>query len=488
MKLSAPLLFIFFSVVALLGAVLLRVQREVSVLGKVFAEQKENVERGLQVVWDSALLSALEEGILKNSYSLTFGPLGKNLVSQFFPTIKVSHDWNTYRKMARKSRDAELFLFESVQLEHSWDRVLGLMEFQKSNFSFPDELVLTAFEQTLFDEEAHLAYQKIFECNSKSTDVLQLTGKFTWNCVFSRVLPNGNVELLVPSRREARLKLLPNFLKEQKINSATLGEMPWEIKFTELPISRTTFALRELALYFASTIALCIGIFLFIQNVKSERSKFSRRVSFLNQVVHELKTPLAGLKLHAQLAQKLGPDEQTLENIHRGINRIEHMFNQILLLNPNYNVLVNLEVVTGLEVRKIIENISSEHGTGAVSVLGEFEEFVADKSRLELVLRNLISNGIKYGKSVSIRQTSDEKHTYLSIKDEGPGIASEIGDKVFTEFFRTKDASLSSPDGIGLGLYIAKKLSKEMGASLCLKNPGLGGAEFELSFKRSVRA
>lgn len=79
----------------------------------------------------------------------------------------------------------------------------------------------------------------------------------------------------------------------------------------------------------------------------------------------------------------------------------------------------------------------------------------------------------------------ENKRLVFSIKDEGPGISKSDSEKIFNEFYRSKDAKDISPDGLGIGLSIVKNISLQMGSSVELKNPGSKGANFILRLSKN---
>src|SRR5690606_17251483 len=101
-----------------------------------------------------------------------------------------------------------------------------------------------------------------------------------------------------------------------------------------------------------------------------QRLVLLRRVSFLNQVVHELKTPLAGLKLHVQLAKRGGASPETMEAIDVSVGRINRLFDDIVVINrPDRHA--DLESVGVADLENWRRSWSAEHGD-LVQVEGEF--------------------------------------------------------------------------------------------------------------------
>ena len=100
----------------------------------------------------------------------------------------------------------------------------------------------------------------------------------------------------------------------------------------------------------------------------------------------------------------------------------------------------------------------------------------ADKNQIEQVVVNILQNGMEaIGKRgrLSIRLTGDE----LTVRDTGPGIASEAAGKLFTPFYSTKK------DGQGVGLMLSREILSQHGFDFSLNNVANSGAEFRIGFR-----
>ncbi|HCX59750.1 MAG TPA: hypothetical protein DG355_03725, partial [Candidatus Cloacimonas sp.] len=109
----------------------------------------------------------------------------------------------------------------------------------------------------------------------------------------------------------------------------------------------------------------------------------------------------------------------------------------------------------------------------------------ADESKINVILHNLFSNAIKFTESGSIEfgceSISSEMLRYW-VKDTGMGIAQDLGNEVFGNFYQVEDSSVRKHEGIGIGLAICQKLTEILGGRLYLEsNPGSGSTfYFEL--------
>jgi len=102
-----------------------------------------------------------------------------------------------------------------------------------------------------------------------------------------------------------------------------------------------------------------------------------------------------------------------------------------------------------------------------------------DEASFELVLRNLISNAIKYGAGTEIlvRAAAVDGELEFIVADEGPGLPNEDTVRVFDVFYRTEDARLRA-QGAGIGLFVVRSLVESAGGRAWACNRPTGGAEF----------
>lgn len=209
---------------------------------------------------------------------------------------------------------------------------------------------------------------------------------------------------------------------------------------------------------------------------------------FLADAAHQLKTPLAGLRMQADLAQREGMSTQelkrSLEQIARSSMRATHTVNQLLALaraegagtglqrSPCDLVELVIEVMQDLLPLAMERHVDmgyegAEPGTSGVYLQG-------NATLLKELVRNLLSNAINYSPSsaehpavVTARVLPDvlARVVLLQVEDTGPGVPLEERDLVFQPFYR---ALGSDADGSGLGLPIVQEIARQHGAEVVL--------------------
>lgn len=208
-----------------------------------------------------------------------------------------------------------------------------------------------------------------------------------------------------------------------------------------------------------------------------ELIKINRELDqFVYSVSHDLRSPLLSIKgILSVIDENASPEENQmyLSLIEKSVNRLDATIIEILDFSRNARL---DQTITKLNVRDLVQNIFMDlayvtEDKVELKFETEGDEIIAsDKGRLEILMKNLISNGIKYRKKgvetsyVKVSLIETEKNYIISIEDNGEGISEDNQLKVFDMFYR---ASTSS-SGTGLGLYICKDIVAKMNGEIDL--------------------
>ena len=218
-----------------------------------------------------------------------------------------------------------------------------------------------------------------------------------------------------------------------------------------------------------------------------------RRV--VSDAAHELRTPLAAVRLHAELASKADNAADRISSINSvlvGIDRSSHLVNQLLTLaklNPesfggelrqqNIEQLVNAEMLLQAPFAEKKQIQVCFECTGEISAK-------VDKNAFHLLLSNLLSNAINYTQSggrIDIRLLPDNDGFKLIFEDNGPGIPQAERERVFDRFYRLKNHAQT---GCGIGLSIVAQVVELHHAILALDEGDQGkGLKVTVSFPSS---
>lgn len=238
------------------------------------------------------------------------------------------------------------------------------------------------------------------------------------------------------------------------------------------------------------------GLVWIYQSLQS-RIDFNRRQNnFMLSITHELKTPLASVKLYLETLQKRALEkdkiEEILKNAVEEINRLRELVDNILLaaqLESKSYVPNTTEVNASKIIEQAIEKFAKPRNLSNRLKLNIEENIFlqADTFSIETIINNLLSNAYKYSPantpiSISFLQKHDTAE--LSISDCGPGIADTDKKNLFQKFYRIGDERTRKTKGTGLGLFIVKNLLNLFDAEIDVLNNEAGGTTFVVTFKQ----
>jgi two-component system sensor histidine kinase TctE len=200
---------------------------------------------------------------------------------------------------------------------------------------------------------------------------------------------------------------------------------------------------------------------------------------FIANAAHQLRTPLAGLKTHAELARReQNPQElrSLLDMIAGETQRTSHLVNQLLTLAraepgeaPSGGQPVNLHEIVGRDVRDWVQRAV----TGNIDLGFELEDAwtLGEPLLLRELASNLVDNALAYtqpGGSVTVRTGVRSGESVFEVEDNGPGIPEAEREKVFERFYRIP---ATRGEGCGLGLSIVSEIAGRHNARIDLGPP-----------------
>jgi signal transduction histidine kinase len=227
------------------------------------------------------------------------------------------------------------------------------------------------------------------------------------------------------------------------------------------------------------------------------RIDFNRRQNnFMLSITHELKTPLASVKLYLETLQKRALEKEKVEEILKNsvaeINRLRELVDNILLaaqLESKSYILTTSEVNASKIIEEAIQKFSMPRNLSDRLKLNIEENIFlqADTFGIETIITNLLSNAYKYSPAntpINISFTQQQDAAVLQISDCGPGISDADKKNLFLKFFRIGDEQTRKTKGTGLGLFIVKNLLNLFEAEIDVANNEHGGTTFVVTFKQ----
>lgn len=222
---------------------------------------------------------------------------------------------------------------------------------------------------------------------------------------------------------------------------------------------------------------------------------FERNKRFAADAAHELRTPLAALKTHAQVALKSTQDvdrNKALQKVIESVDRSSHVVAQLLTLS-RLGEEEALTDVKRLDLHKLATEIIAYLAPHALEKDIEIElspapnhAFVlGNDTAIGILIRNIVDNAIRYTPhhgEVKVSIINTQKHTIFRVSDTGTGIPNELRERVFERFYRILGTQAS---GSGLGLAIVSQIANLHHATINLSSPPNGtGLQFDVAFPR----
>lgn len=220
-----------------------------------------------------------------------------------------------------------------------------------------------------------------------------------------------------------------------------------------------------------------------------------RQANFMDSVTHELKSPIASLKLYLQTLNRRTLSREEQENFFRfmleDVERLDHLINHILDAarlerKPTEGEIEDIELSGFL--KQCAEEVRLRHRAAEDSIVVEAETAIVRGRRvdLDMIFRNVIDNAFKYAadtpKIEVTSAVSDDDTIITRIKDNGPGIPFRYRQKIFRRFVRLGSELEREKPGTGLGLYIVYTLVRRLrGKVRVLDQPTGAGTVFEIS-------
>ncbi len=217
--------------------------------------------------------------------------------------------------------------------------------------------------------------------------------------------------------------------------------------------------------------------------------------AFINAVTHELKTPVASIRLYLETLQTRNVDEARRQEFYRIMledsSRLLSTIEQVLRtgrLGAAARTLEHTRIELGPMVEECLERVRNAHHVPAGSVVfqpGPALAVLGDPEEVRAAVTNLIDNAVKYsgpGVQVTIETAAvDGRFATLRVQDRGIGIPKADLKRIFRRFYRSPGSLAARVKGTGLGLYIVRSVAKRHGGRAWAESEGPGrGSTFVL--------
>ncbi|MEP6924438.1 MAG: HAMP domain-containing sensor histidine kinase [Pyrinomonadaceae bacterium] len=224
-------------------------------------------------------------------------------------------------------------------------------------------------------------------------------------------------------------------------------------------------------------------IFLFREIRRNEQHD-----AFINSVTHELKTPIASLRLYLETLKTRETDEEQRQKFYDTMladtERLNRMVEQVLFAGSTGDRRRRLHL-SKIKLNKLLQDstevVRSRYGLGESAVHLETNGEVkvrGDAQELQIAFTNLLDNAVKYSKdevNIDVKVESvNEKRVEIQITDSGIGISQNELKRVFRRFYRVPGRASQRVKGTGIGLSIVQAIIKKHGGKILAKSAGEG--------------
>ena len=283
-----------------------------------------------------------------------------------------------------------------------------------------------------------------------------------------------------------------------------IGGTPWAIAFDVSAELGTSFgkiaAERErfLGFFLLGALAAALAGLMVVAMVYQSEQLAQQRAQFAASAAHELRTPLAGLRLYGEMlaegmgdpsraqryARRMAGEAERLGRVVTNVLSFTRLERKSLALHPEPGDL-GLAVVEAVERQR---TALEENGAVLETEIGEGLPQVAfDRDALVNVVQNLLDNAEKYtrgidGRTIRVELSARRDHLILRVSDNGRGVAPELRRRLFKPFSRGQHEDAS--EGLGLGLVLVRAVVRAQGGSIRYDDAPGGGAQFTVKFPK----
>ncbi|MDF1700135.1 MAG: HAMP domain-containing sensor histidine kinase [Planctomycetota bacterium] len=257
---------------------------------------------------------------------------------------------------------------------------------------------------------------------------------------------------------------------------------------------------RFLFLVAGLVFVVAVGFFVLVRSVRREVVLASRKEDFVAAITHELKTPLTGIRMYADMLREgwvQSPEmaDTYATRILEETERLGHLVNQVLDLAALERGVASLNAQMGdlgeavASAVALLQAKADEAGVALHTEVAEgVPEFPFDPQLVRPMVLNLVDNAIKYSAKAEVKQVTvgvrkEGERVILSVADRGIGIDPKARKMVFEPFQRAGDEMTREAPGVGIGLALVKRYAEAHNARVHLASEPGAGTTVEVRFK-----
>jgi len=239
-------------------------------------------------------------------------------------------------------------------------------------------------------------------------------------------------------------------------------------------------------------IIILMGAGVVYSSIRNNNKLVKQQTNFILSITHELKSPIAAIKLNLQTLSKRKLDEsmqtKLLERSITESNRLNDLCNNLILASQMESQHFNPENER-IDFSKLLsESVKMYESREKHHIVSHIEDdcfAIGDPLLWSLAINNLLENATKYAPSntvikVSLHRQDDDLS--MSVEDEGEGISDEEKGKIFKKFYRVGNENSRKTKGTGLGLYLTSRIIQQNKGAIIVRDNEPKGTVFEVVF------
>ncbi len=243
-----------------------------------------------------------------------------------------------------------------------------------------------------------------------------------------------------------------------------------------------------------------VSFYLLYKNLLKQRRLTALKNDFINNITHELKTPIATVSVAIEALKNFNAmkdPERTREYLDisgNELNRLGMLVDKVLKMSmfekselELKKEPIALDALVNEVVRSMQLQFEKEHAIVDIKLKGSNFTINGDRLHITSVLYNLLDNALKYSKdepAISIAVTDKSEEVELAVTDNGIGISPVYKQKIFDKFFRVPHGDTHNIKGYGLGLSYVAQVVKEHGGSIDVTSEEGKGSTFKVTLKK----
>jgi len=254
------------------------------------------------------------------------------------------------------------------------------------------------------------------------------------------------------------------------------------MSYIDIPEWRTAVLQEMIGILSLSILSILtvIGLFIYALSSFIKQKKITDvKTDFINNIAHELKTPLATLSIATKTIQeeKSVKDNaivlSTVNTIDRQRVRLQNIVDQVINNSLGINEIVLDK--TNVSSKLFLQNLINDYKLSKSSILVTAcfnkldTQLYIDKFHIATAILNVLDNAVKYGSNkLKVSTKTLDNYFKITIEDDGIGVAKEHRQKVFEKFYRVENTNVHDVKGLGLGLFYVHQIIKAHGGTVDL--------------------